>query len=575
LERRFRVFKDPAFVSWCKLIQLDLIDTNILRAEKLSRDAIDLLDKGGSLEGASRILREASTICPGNPSVTAAFERLKQEESGKGLVALCKKWLASENDDDGEIVLDYIHQHLIIAPEVAAESMIAMLGYHGQSDMADQITGKLLKNPGALRTLARRLKAEPTITYRHLYDRGDDSSNGCTNMLLNSTVWDSEEDRIAAERDVFQLALAQMMRAGEDYPERAMKSISRLLGAEYQNLNGLIDSDGFGVILEKLDIREGKVLRGQATLATAKLFEQSPDSAQSLISQYVVKRVKKPTADGLIQSFSAAAATFPMAPVPAAQLFLSEGFLVNLVKMVSKWKSARLEQSALELLSAACMDRACREAVRKTCFEWIEEMAETSKDSARASQASLILVKINDALPEGENPSPSDSNQKAQDELVFRFKSIILTGGKEGKQDSVEGLAYSSIRPKVKEELANDADFLKRLVNIMGEAKTMRTSLYGGLTILANLTSYLPVLSEEQKKISELKAYANSTKSAALDELDDDVHVTSRCTKVLDASVIPLFILLSTGSNQVCQQSLFPIRGLLGNIVRVWCQKTK
>jgi hypothetical protein len=367
-----------------------------------------------------------------------------------------------------------------------------------------------------------------------------------------------------------------MMRAGEDYPERAMKSISRLLGAEYQNLNGLIDSDGFGVILEKLDIREGKVLRGQATLATAKLFEQSPDSAQSLISQYVVKRVKKPTADGLIQSFSAAAATFPMAPVPAAQLFLSEGFLVNLVKMVSKWKSARLEQSALELLSAACMDRACREAVRKTCFEWIEEIAETSKDSARASQASLILVKINDALPEGEKPPPSDLSQKAQDELVSRFKSIIIsTGEKEDKQNSVEGLAYSSIRPKVKEDLANDADFLKRLITIMSEAKTMRTTLFGGLTIFANLTSYLPVLSEEQKKISELKAYANSTKSAARDELDDDVHVTSRCTKVLDASAIPLFILLSTGFNQVCQQLLFPIRGSLGSIVRACCKKTE
>jgi hypothetical protein len=537
------------------VLQLNLrANLHVARADNLSKQAIRLIENGGSRAGAVRLLREASDVDPGNPNVEAAWDRLKQEESGKGLISLCKKWLASENDDDGEIALDYIHQHEI-SSEVAEEAMIAMLDYHGESDMADQIIGQLLKNPGAQKPLAKRLKDEPTITFRHIYERGDDSSNGCTNLLLNPAVWDSEKDRIAAERDVFQLALAQMMRAGEDHPERAMRSISKLLGAESQNLKGLIDSDGFDVILEKLDIREPKELRSQATLATAKLFEQSPDSAQSLISQYVVKRVKKPTADGLIQSFSAAASTFPMAPAPATQLFLSNGFLGNLVKLVSKWKSHRLEQSALELLSAACMDRACREAIRKTCFNWIEQIAETSKDTARANQASLIIVKIKDALPEGEKPSPSDISldQKAQEQLVSRFKAMILSTEQKGdKQDSVEGLAYSSISPKVKEELANDSEFLKRLVKVMGEPSTMRTSLFGGLTILSNLTTYLPVLSEEQKKISELKAYANSTKPAAPDKLDDDAHVTVRCTKVLDSGVIPLFISLSTGSNQVC-----------------------
>lgn len=295
------------------------------------------------------------------------------------------------------------------------------------------------------------------------------------------------------------------------------------------------------------------MLRSHATIATAKLIEQSPESAHSLISQYVVYRVKKPTTDGLIQSFSAAAATFPMATEPASKLFLSDGFAVNLANMVIKRKSSRLEQAALELLSAACVVRTCREAIKKFCFEWIEEISETSPDAIRAGQASLILVKINDVAAEGENPAPSDENQKTQDELVSRFKRMIISPDEPGenKQDSVEALAYSSIRSKVKEVLANDGEFLKRLVSIMSEQKTRGTSLFGGLTIFANLTMYLPVLSEEQKKVSELKAYANAGRPAPPDELDDDAHVTARCTKVLDAGVVPLFASFNTGSNQV------------------------
>ena len=95
-------------------------------------------------------------------------------------------------------------------------------------------------------------------------------------------------------------------------------------------------------------------------------------------------------------------------------------------------------------------------------------------------------------------------------------------------QKAVQLANVGSSPRMVLEALANDPEFLKRLVKIMGEPKTMRTCLFGGLTIFANLTTYLPVLSEEQRKISELKAYANSTKPAAPDELDDDAHATAR-----------------------------------------------
>jgi hypothetical protein len=545
----------------------------IKRAEELAAQAEASIKKG-DLASAARILREASSIDAENHSVKAAWDTLKEEESGKSLVSLCKNWIETGSDDDGEITLDYIHHHQI-SFDVAKEAMEAMLDYNGDSDMADQITGALLKNPGARKPLAARFKEHPTIAFGKIFERGDDSMNGLTDLLLDPSCWQSEKDRIAAERDVFQLALAQMMSAGEDNPGRAIKSLSRLLGAEATNLTGIIDADGFDVILSTLDIRLPTVLRGQATLATAKLFELSPDEAQTLISQYVVKRVKKPTADGLIRAFSAAASVFPMAPAAASNLFLSEGFLPSLVSIVNKWKSHRLEQAALELLSAACIDKACREGIRKTCLDWVKKIADTKTDQKRASQAALILVKIKDAIPEGEKSQPDDVklDQKTQADLVSRFKSVILADEKKvDKQDSVEGLAYSSINPKVKEELANDSTFLKNLVKTMKDPESGKAILFGGLTILANLTAYLPVQSEEQKKLSELKAYANTTKPAPSDQMDGDAHVASRCTKVLEAGSIPLFVSLEKNMSQASRLLILQI---LNSLAKEQSQKNR
>jgi hypothetical protein len=350
-----------------------------------------------------------------------------------------------------------------------------------------------------------------------------------------------------------------MMLAGQDYPERGMKVISRLLGAESHHLNGLIDADGFDVILSQLDLRAPNVLRSHATIATIKLIELAPESAQQLISQFVVKRVQRPTPEGLILAFSAAASVFPMSPQAAAQLFLSHGFVPAFVPLVTKWKSGRLEQAALELLSAACMDQPCREAMRKHLCVWLKNVSERGQDKKRSDQAALILVKIKDAVPEGEEPEPSEENKESQDQLVRRFRDMIISDGTHDKQHSIEGLAYASIDPKVKDKLANDPMLLPQLVKALNSMDTGSAALFGGLTIIGNLTTYLPVQSEEQKKMTQLKAYSNSTKPKEPDILDNDQHVTARCAKVLKADVMPLLVKCSRNASPTSRNLILQI----------------
>jgi hypothetical protein len=375
----------------------------------------DTLIKAGSLQEAHSTLREANSLTTSSDSsstgsssisserIKRAFADLKDAENGKGVVALSEKWLHSRSDDDGEIVLDFLHNQGSqgVSDAFSNAAMGVMMRYVGDADMADQITGALLKYPGAQKQIAQLMVDAPTVTYRNIYDRGDDSMNALNQILLDPKPWNSEKDRIAAERDVFQLALAQMMRAGEDHPERAMRSISRMLAVESSHLKGLIDADGFDIILVHLDARLPESLKREATIATSKLFELAPENAEALIAQFVVNRIKKPTADGLIVSLSAAAAVFPMAPAAAEKLFLSEGFLPSFIRLVQKWKSSRLEQAALNLLDIACMSKPAREGIRQHCEEWIRDHAENLKDQKKSMQARKILMKLKSDEREG------------------------------------------------------------------------------------------------------------------------------------------------------------------------------
>jgi HEAT repeat protein len=126
------------------------------------------------------------------------------------------------------------------------------------------------------------------------------------------------------------------------------------------------------------------------------------------------------------------------------------------------------------------------------------------------------------------------------EELSDMFKTMLSKNTTE--QSSIEGLAYASLQPKVKESLAADKSFLKTLIKALGDAPAKSPATYGALSILLNLTAYMPTLSEEQKRLGQLKAYANASKSSKPDPLNDDEHVSKRCFAVFEAGLIPILV---------------------------------
>jgi hypothetical protein len=532
------------------------------RAVELAQNASQSI-KAGNLSDAARLLREANTIAPQLPQVQAGWVALKEEEDRSPLIEICKSWVRSKDREEGEKAMRIVKGQ-VLSSKNAEEAFGILMDFKGEDDTLDRVTGELLANPGAQRVLAKAVQDHPTQTYYEIFERGDDTIAGLIRVLLNRSVWPSDEVFIQGHRDCFMLSLAMMMEKALERPERAMKGVAALLAAYAEHLHGIIDADSFDVILTSLDIRVSQKLRSEATVATVQLLNLAPETGQELITKFVTSRVKRATADDLVIAFSAAAAIFPITKTIAAALFLTDGFVSTLVPLVQGKKSHKLEQATLELLSQACVDKACREAVNRHCREWLEDTVGDSADKHCANLAALVLVKLGEEETQPDGPQIVTHIKVDQDDLISRFKSMIVSSELESKQDSLEGLAFASLRPNVREELANDTRFLKQLIQTL-QGTDSANALYGGLTILSNLTVYLPLQSEEDKRMDQLKAYANTRKPTAPDPLLDETHVTARCKRVLDAGAVPLLVQISKKGTPAALTQILQILLALSN----------
>lgn len=123
------------------------------------------------------------------------------------------------------------------------------------------------------------------------------------------------------------------------------------------------------------------------------------------------------------------------------------------------------------------------------------------------------------------------------------FTSLLLKEDDHGRQYSIEGLAYASLQPKVKDSLGHNKEALKQIVKTLSENPAKSPTAYGALSILVNLTRYLPVLSEEEQRMNQLKAYANAGGKAPQSEpLNDNEHVSERCRLVFEAGITPVLV---------------------------------
>ena len=470
---------------------------------------------------------------------------------------LCRKYCLYHDKKAGEEAVKYLRSSeaaKVNGNALECLQLILESNHASLTESQDAIIAGLARSSLPVRRyFARELQASTTEFFDNVYERGDDAANCLRSTVLDQSLWSDESSRLHVEDELFQLFLAKLMETGHDHDGRALKGIALLLIADTQRLYSFVDEDGFDALLLSLDFRLPPEVRGQATLVLSKFLEVDEAAGQQYFTKFVTSHVARSKGDDLIMAFSASALFFPLAPAITAQLFLTEGFLPSILPHLARQSGSTLvHDSFLALLNASCMDGACRNAIAQYCSAWLSHKVSNGKGK-QPSMAASILAKLRTS---GTKPGDQKANKADDDvsELVDLFTKTLSVEEERNISDSIEGLAYTSLKPEVKEKLAKDKTFLKQLLKALDANITIPEIVVGGLSIVSNLTHFPPNMSEEQKKMTQLKAYANASKPTDPSPLEDEEHIKARCAAVVEAGIMPTLTKMNkTGSSATVQ----------------------
>ncbi|KAH6847884.1 myosin-binding striated muscle assembly central-domain-containing protein [Chaetomium sp. MPI-CAGE-AT-0009] len=386
-------------------------------------------------------------------------------------------------------------------------------------------------------------------------------------------------------QDEAMLLFARLMEAGKNEQEKSadLCSLAKLLREDPertqqggQSIIPIIDLDCVDTLLAYLDTRQPVGIRLDAILCTAAYLGAAGLEGRRRVDDFFHARLGRGTYDDYLIAFCAAAAIFPIDYDLMTDIIHFDGFLASLGQLMGrKWKSRKIETACLEMLLAACEKMNCHAAIYKHCIGWLEDVifvdlearveemwdlietdVEIEQEGGGAlrehcrtirSLAAVIWTKIMAApvqqvTPPNQGPEPNVESTTAKMERLSKMFARMLAGDTEDVQYSVEGLAYATTQPNIREQLARDGESLKRIVTVLGSAPPKSPLAYGALSIIAHLTRYQPTESEEQKRLRQLKAYANAAGKVQPNPLVDDTHVSERCKLVFDAGVTPVLV---------------------------------
>lgn len=244
-----------------------------------------------------------------------------------------------------------------------------------------------------------------------------------------------------------QLLLARLMEGGQEDNDtcQALDQLTTLLNKDAasstkaRSICDVIDDMCVDTILGYLDMRQAELVRSHAILTAAAYLKAAGDKGSRALQNFFFQRIEKGTYDDYIVAFCVASSVFAVAPVPTTEMFLSEGFLPSLAPLMRrKWKSRKVETACLEMLNAASTHPDCREAIRKYCTDWLEEVVDQNPEDLSSA--------IHAADP-GVQVTPGSIAMRRHSEAVQHLAAIILAKLRVGT------LSFSGSPPPTRDNL--------------------------------------------------------------------------------------------------------------------------
>ncbi|KAF7307172.1 Microfilament motor [Mycena indigotica] len=286
---------------------------------------------------------------------------------------------------------------------------------------------------------------------------------------------------------------------------------------------------------------------------------KQPDPTTEILVQVfepvIISRLADPDDRCFKQGISFLTALYQIDWESAAPIFEKDGVLDLIVDSVDLRPSSELSILVAHLIGQASGHKSSRALIPTQITEWLELHSRDETEPSLRAAASIALVKLSrgrasDAASGG-LPDSRPANQ--DDELADVMKDLVISGTDQSSvADAVEGLAYLSVDPIVKDALSKDTAFLKRLFSLVPRRKPSTatepntTLLFGILLTVSNLCAYRPRLTEEQSQIAKLKRMANSTNKTpeepdSSSRLDDDENVKARIKRLVAVGMLDVF----------------------------------
>jgi len=243
-------------------------------------------------------------------------------------------------------------------------------------------------------------------------------------------------------------------------------------------------------------------------------------------------------------------ALFQVDHLAASSIFTKDGLLEGVMDSIDLSPSSSLSQEVARLLGQACGHKSCRRMLTPQIVRWLEFKSLQTTDLVLQCAASVALIKLSKGAT---SDSPEDKTLEVgsseTNNLAKGLTEIIASGQGFTCVEAVEGLAYLTVEPALKESLASNPPFLKQLFALMPTKKSATTNpaiIYGVTVVICNLSSFRPPLTEEEKQVEKLKRMTKQGKAFPADEdkaslLDNDEHVKARIRSLISCGVLPVF----------------------------------
>lgn len=294
--------------------------------------------------------------------------------------------------------------------------------------------------------------------------------------------------------------------------------------------------------------------QGVRTSSLTPKDEQDDRATQSLVATFlpiVESYLAEPTEGEVIVGLSFLSALFQVDWQCASTIFQQDSIFTSISDILDLYPSDTVAREAAHLLSQASGHKACRAVLPSDCVQWLHSSLRQTQDKTLRSAAAIAVVKLsrgtsNDAsvISEVQKGSPA-----VDEDLVTLMKGLVIDGDANSIGDAVEGLAYMSVEPAVKETLSNDPAFLSRLFSLIPSPKKNSSTsphdpafalLYGVAIIISNICAYQPRLSNEDTQMEKLRRMAKAGAGSSqkleditLDPLEDDECVKRRGRKLV------------------------------------------